>query len=140
MVENQKSNFTKRVIVHILLIVLITLLIVIYALFDPENSPYFPVCPFKKYTGFLCPGCGSQRAVHSLFQLNFIKAFQENALLVIALPYLIIGSIFDFIRNPDKKILKWRKLLFGKRAIYIILVIILAFWILRNMNFTGLLY
>jgi len=125
----------KQWIKPVILCCIFASLIIIYRFFDPQSSGVFPVCPFKKYTGLLCPGCGSQRAIHDLLNLNLLEAFKENSMVVLALPYLITGTIFDFLKNPNKRILKWRKMLFGKTAIYIILIIIIAFWIVRNINF-----
>jgi hypothetical protein len=66
---------------------------------------------------------------------EFFQAFKENALLVISIPYLLTGFSFDLIKNPGERILKWRKTLFGKKAIYLILSVIIAFWILRNIPY-----
>ena len=34
--------------------------------FDPAATWWFPSCPFRGLTGWLCPLCGSLRAVHAL--------------------------------------------------------------------------
>ena len=34
--------------------------------FDPATNWWFPSCPFKELTGWLCPFCGSLRAIHAL--------------------------------------------------------------------------
>ncbi len=83
-------------------------------------------------TGFQCPGCGSQRAIHSLLNLDFHTAFQHNALLLISIPYIILGSVFELIKAPTQRSLKIRKILFGQKAIWLIFTIIILFWILRN--------
>lgn len=79
--------------------------------------------PFKLLTGYDCPGCGSQRALHALLHGD-INAFAYNPLFIIAIPYVITGLIF----NQDKvktKYPKLRKALFGQKAIYIILLLLL---------------
>lgn len=111
--------------------------IVVYKILDPTLSDVFPKCPFLEITGYKCPGCGSQRAIHYLLNLNVVAALRANALLVVAIPYLLAGFTIDLIPNPSQWLLKWRRLLFGKIAIYIILVIIFTFWILRNLLTPG---
>ena len=110
-------------------------LIIIYKVFNPLESKYFPKCPFLELTGYRCPGCGSQRAIHHLLNFDILGAAKENVLLVISIPYLIVGFTFDSLKNPGKTVLKWRKRLFGLKAIRIILVLIISFWILRNMPY-----
>jgi hypothetical protein len=34
--------------------------------FDPAVTWWFPSCPFRALTGWLCPLCGSLRALHAL--------------------------------------------------------------------------
>lgn len=109
-------------------------LIIVYKVYNPIENIYFPKCAFKEFTGYKCPGCGSQRAIHYLLNFDIGNAINENILLVLSIPYLLLGFFFDLIKNPNDKILKWRKILFGTVAIYIILLIIVSFWILRNIT------
>jgi hypothetical protein len=116
-------------------IILIVFIAFFYRIYNPVENNYFPKCPFKEMTGYKCPGCGSQRAIHYLLNFNILKAFNENAILVISIPYLIIGFTFEMSKKVTDKHLKWRKILFGRKAIYLILNIIIAFWILRNLKY-----
>ena len=100
--------------------------------FNPSTEKFFLPCPFKLITGYDCPGCGSQRAVHALLHGDVAQAFHFNPLFVIAIPYVIIGLIFN-IQTVKEKYPKARKLLFGKKTIYLILTIILIFWVGRNL-------
>lgn len=103
----------------------------IYFLFSPEESAYFPQCLFHKLTGFDCPGCGSQRAIHLLLHLQLKEAFFSNPLLILAIPYIIFGIYFEYLGG--KEIFPGlRTILFGRVAIITILIIIILFWIIRN--------
>jgi len=117
------------------MVILIGLLVFfrIYSYFDPYKFDFFPKCPFLQITGYKCPGCGSQRALHYLFNFEIKKAFFENMLLVVSIPYLILGAYLDTIKFKNEKQLKIRKALFGLKAIIVVSVIILLFWILRNL-------
>ena len=85
--------------------------------------------------GFDCPGCGSQRAIHHLLHFRLKDAFTSNPLLILAIPYLIIGIYFEYFGGKEKYPTA-RKTLFGKRAIIIVLILIVLFWIGRNISFS----
>ena len=114
-------------------ILLFLLLAVVYANFDPELVDFFPACPFHSLTGVLCPGCGSQRALHHLLNLQVQSAYYYNPLLIISLPYIAAGAFVDHHPNPSQTLLKFRQFFFGRKAIFLVLFIIIAFWILRNL-------
>ncbi|NVO18578.1 MAG: DUF2752 domain-containing protein [Bacteroidetes bacterium] len=115
----------------LLILVLLVLILVYYSL-DPANYSLFPKCPFYWITGYKCPGCGSQRAIHHLLNLEFTEAFKSNPLMVIAIPYIIGGFLFDYTRLADLYP-RIRKILYGKTAIIIDAIIVFAWWILRNL-------
>src|ERR1700730_11233149 len=54
--------------------------------FNPSEYRFYPVCLFHSYTGLLCPGCGSLRALHQLVHGHVIAALRFNILLISALP------------------------------------------------------
>jgi hypothetical protein len=104
-------------------------LIWIYKVHNPANGN-FPKCPFRTITGYKCPGCGSQRAVHEIFNFRFSNAFELNPLLLISIPYILLGYFFEFTGNQFNV---WRKRLYGPMAIKFVLVIVILFWIGRNL-------
>ncbi len=114
--------------------VLLLVLSVLYFVFDPAEHVVFPKCPFKMLTGWDCPGCGSQRAIHALLHGDVLSAFRLNALMVLAVPYLALGFAWGMVREPGEKMLKWRKRLFGERAIYVILLLIIGYTVWRNIH------
>ena len=118
-----------------IVIIFVTILAILYRTYNPSGNIYFPKCPFRELTGLKCPGCGSQRAIHYLLNFDILNATKENAILVLSLPYILTGLVFDLLKQPNGKILKWRKRLFGQKAIFVILTIIIAFWILRNITY-----
>lgn len=124
------KNF-KLIIGSILLLSLIAALFVFYIL-DPEKYAVFPKCPFLLMTGLECPGCGTQRSIHQLLHLNIGAALRYNTFMVLALPYIFLGIYFDFFngkaRNP-----RLQNFFYGRWSAIVVLVIILAFWILRNL-------
>lgn len=128
----QLSPQSKKIIKWCVVFGVLLLLIIVYRYFNPLDSVLFPKCPVKLVTGLDCPGCGSQRAIHSLLNFNIKEAFKANALLVLFIPYLMTGFVFDMVNSSSERFLTWRKILFGKKAIYIILIVIVLFTIIRN--------
>lgn len=106
--------------------------VVLFYRFDPETQPLFPKCPFFLVTGYQCPGCGSQRAIHSLLHVNIGAALRYNAFMVLVLPYLLLGMYLQYFggkkRNP-----RLEKFFYGRWSSVILLVVIIAYWILRNL-------
>lgn len=115
------------------LLVLGFLLVLIYWLVDPATSSYFPACPFHSLTGLQCPGCGSQRAVHHLLNVDFRAAVEQNMLLVFSIPYVIFGMVLDRIPNPSERLHHWKRTFYGRKAIFLVLILICLFWIFRNL-------
>lgn len=108
------------------------LALVVYFLFDPSASGIFPKCPFLLLTGLKCPGCGSQRALHALLHLQIGRAFRENPMLVLSVPYLFTALLFFLKKEKNEKWQAADDLLFRGKAVWVILVLVLAFWLLRN--------
>lgn len=101
--------------------------------FNPSDGSLYPPCPFHELTGLYCPGCGSLRAVHQLLHGNLPAAFGLNPLMVLSLPFL--GYWFISSRVPA--VTKRLPVGFIVPAfwIWLILLVIILFWILRNLPF-----
>jgi hypothetical protein len=127
-----KKTFSKKIPKWIIIGTGFVAFFIIYKYFNPYNHNFFPECIFHKLTGYKCPGCGSQRAIHYLFNLDIENAFRENALLVISIPYIIVLFYFKMVSEKSDRQLKINKILLGNKALIVIIVSVLAFWILRN--------
>ncbi|MEZ3589757.1 MAG: DUF2752 domain-containing protein [Muribaculaceae bacterium] len=77
-------------------------LVAVYFTLDPSTMR-FPRCPFLVLTGWRCPGCGSQRAVHALLHGDVAAAWRFNAALVAALPLIALLLFAEMTRRrfPD---------------------------------------
>lgn len=113
----------------------------VYTVFDPALSEWFPKCPFHMLTGLDCPGCGSQRAIHSILTGHIAEAFRYNALLVIAIPYIMLLIFLKgaaYFCPTDRKRLpailgRIEDTLYHGRAVHAVIAIILIFWAGRNL-------
>ena len=59
--------------------------------FKPNAFPY-PTCAFHDLTGLYCPGCGSTRAIYQLLHGHLLTALHDNAMTVLALPFLAYAA------------------------------------------------
>lgn len=57
-----------------------------YLAFDPATEGLFPRCLILQTTGYRCPGCGGQRALHALLSGQWTEALHHNAFLLVILP------------------------------------------------------
>ena len=71
---------------------------VVYTLFDPSSTWWMPKCPVKFLTDYDCPGCGSQRAIHSLLHGHIREAFEHNAFLILMIPFIIFMAFTEINR------------------------------------------
>src|SRR5260221_13593579 len=65
------------------------------AAFDPATTWWFPSCPFHALTGWLCPLCGSLRALHALLLGAPVAAFSLNPLTTAGVVAGLVACVHD---------------------------------------------
>lgn len=123
---------SNRTIHALLLIVGLLGLLSIYYFFNPTEHSFLP-CPFKFATGYHCPGCGSQRAIHHLTHGNIAGAFSYNPLMVLSLPLIFYGlgtKLYNYIYRQSHRV----TLFYSKVFIYGYFGIAIVYWIVRNFS------
>ena len=98
---------------------------------NPGNVAY-PPCLFKKFTGWQCPGCGSARACYHLLHGDLFSALDYNLLLTLFMPFLTLEVLSRIFSTGARLPVRFRLVQNHVRARYI-LVIVLIFWIARNL-------
>ncbi|WP_373693847.1 MULTISPECIES: DUF2752 domain-containing protein [Aequorivita] len=104
---------------------------IVYYTYDPSENGFFIPCPFHYLTGFHCPGCGSQRAIHLLFRGDIFGAFRFNPLMVLTIPILVYGlgiTIVNWIFGTSYRFL----LFYSKVFIFGYFALAVIYWVLRN--------
>lgn len=124
----------RKGVIRILCFLVPVLLIIYYYNYFGSSGNDGLVCVFNKQTGWLCPGCGGQRAIHALLHGDFIEAFQLNPLIYILLPLLS----FLYLALVEVYVLK-NKTFLMKYAIpnwfaYSLIGILIIFFIVRNID------
>ncbi|MDT0555460.1 DUF2752 domain-containing protein [Patiriisocius hiemis] len=125
---------SKRLLVVLVIIFSIVGLLTIYYFNNPSEHSFFIPCPFKFATGYHCPGCGSQRAIHQLLHLDIAAAFRLNPLMVLSLPLIFWGlgiMIWNYIYQTEYRV--W--LFYNKYFIYGYFGLAVVYWVVRNLPY-----
>lgn len=100
--------------------------------FPPTEYGFYPRCLFHAVTGLHCPGCGATRCLHALLHADLAQALAYNALFVLMLPLLLVGAGAMAYSAWTGRPLFRRTLPAG--AIWAFLVVMIAYWVLRNID------
>lgn len=112
---------------------ILTLLTIIAssAVFLPAGMIPWPECQIHKYSGMYCPGCGGTRAARSLTGGDVMLAMRQN---ILVFPVLI-GSAWATLAFAVRRLTGrnwWSPASIGWRTMWILLVLVLIFTVLRN--------
>ena len=113
---------------YILVAIILLVLGIIYFIYDPSASNFFPKCPAFMITGYPCAGCGSQRAIHALLHLDISAAARYNFLVLVFVPVIGLLVFSSAFRNRFPKLYH---ITHHKVTAYALLSIILLWWVLR---------
>lgn len=122
----------KRAVSLVVPVVIVSGVILFYFLFDARKTAWLPQCPFHLFTGLLCPGCGSQRALSSILHGEFLQAMRFNILLIASLPFLLYSATVMVINKTTGHTII-QKIFYSTFFVRVVLIVILVFWILRNL-------
>jgi hypothetical protein len=104
-------------------------LTVLYS-YPPAEYRFYPGCLFHSVTGLHCPGCGATRSSYALLHGDIPQALAHNPLFVLALPLLaLVGLrllVATWTGRTTRRVPTW--------CLYAILGIVVAFWVLRNLD------
>ncbi len=102
----------------------------LYFLYSPSGSVWFPKCPAKLLTGYDCPGCGFQRAIHAALHGHFAEALRYNFFLAVGIPYLLAAMVGSW--GNGRAAIWLRRHLLSPLMLWIYIGLFFAWWIIRN--------
>jgi len=108
----------------------VVFVLLLYFFFDARDGT-FPACPFYLLTNLYCPGCGSQRALSALVHGDMTDSLNYNPLLILFLPLFVVAAYY-YIRNLFTADKKTAYLVYSNKFVFGILILIICFWVLRN--------
>jgi hypothetical protein len=106
--------------------------VVILCLLPPTKTSFYPRCMLHSLTGLNCPGCGATRCLYALLHGDLRQAAAYNVLFLVVLPpFLALAARVWWAAlrgrpSPSLPVPPW--------AIRILLVVLIAFGVLRNIN------
>lgn len=95
---------------------------------DPTDGPAAQ-CMLRRLTGYDCPGCGTQRALHALLHGHPAEAWRYNPA---ALPAIALAALYAAVEMLPGRMPRLERLLMRPAFIYTLAAAIVAWWILRN--------
>jgi hypothetical protein len=98
--------------------------------FNPAEHSFFPRCLFFTMSGWECPGCGGQRALHHLLHGQLGLALKHNALLLLLLP-LGVWQVTRWIWE-QRTGQRLPSLFQNHRWAWLLVVVVIGFAVLRN--------
>lgn len=109
------------------------LVVLLYYNFYGVNGEQWSIkCQFHDITGWLCPGCGGQRAFYYVLHGHLLYALRCNVLIVILMPFLLL-CYYILVQRYVVGDTKYQRFLNLKPwYAYFILILLLLFFILRN--------
>ncbi len=128
MVTKKKKRF---IMAFIILLAFFSLIILFF--FDPLKVSFYPHCPFFMLTGYKCPGCGSLRALHALLHGKVLLAWRFNPALIIGLLLLVFIVTVHYLRDRKPWLTRIDCFLYDHRFIYFLFIMIVMWWLLRNL-------
>lgn len=120
----------KKALLYVVLTAVCLFFVFIYRNFDPSENNWFPECLLRKATGFLCPACGTQRAVHCLLNGDISSALEYNAFIVIMIPVLFLLAVSGLFKD---RLPRLDRFLCSKGFIMSVAAAVLVWWIIRNL-------
>ena len=103
--------------------------IIYYYRHDPAEGGV-PKCMFRTITGWDCPGCGSQRALHALLHGHIAEAWSFNPFVFIAVP---VGMYYAVVEAGRAR---WPRLHAASVNSWVILCLgaaVVLYTVLRNL-------
>jgi uncharacterized protein DUF2752 len=110
----------------------LALLAVVYK-FPPAEYGFYPRCMFYAATHWLCPGCGSTRALHALLHFDLRSALHYNALFSVLAPIAFLWMAFSCYRVMRYD--QFPRLVIPRALMACLVVSVLLFTVARNTLF-----
>lgn len=110
--------------------ILVAVIVYMYYQYDPSYSSLAPKCIVRQLTGYDCPSCGIQRAIHSLLHLDVERAFWLNPFVFVVAPYIVLLILTTLCKG--KVFCRMRRYVQHRVVIYSYIALYFIWWVVRN--------
>ena len=111
------------------LVLVLAVLAMLY-LGAPGSESWWLKCPMYQLTGWQCPLCGLQRAVHAFLHGNFLEAWRYNPALWLLLPYVAVWVLGSFSeRVARSRVYAW---VISSRVVLAVILLLCIWGVARN--------
>ena len=126
--SGQSKNRCQGVVIG--LSVIAVALVVLY-MGNPVSESWPLKCLLYLFTGWQCPLCGSQRAIHEMLHGNVVEAWNYNPALWLVLPYFGIWAAGAAMPSLEEhKFVRWAR---KDGALAMVAVALLLWGVMRNL-------
>ena len=121
----------KQRTIKVIKINLLLLLIFFGYYFLNKYTGFYIPCIFHSITGLKCPGCGITRLLFYLIKFDYVKAFLENPLVFIYIPFIIAYYVYaTYLYIYDRKDKIFNKI--PNYYLIILLSVTIIYGVVRN--------
>ncbi len=125
------DNRKKRRIYLFVIVAAVSIVAIYSYCVDTLQSVLAPKCFFLMLTGWKCPGCGTQRALHELVHLNIGGVWHTNPILFLAIPYMLLLVYLTYF-GGERRFPRLNEAVYSSCGVMTVFYIIVAYWVLRN--------
>lgn len=126
----------KKFLIYIIVPVILLLAGIFYYFADPAKSIIMPKCIMKQLTGWQCPSCGGQRALHAFLHGHLLEAISYNLFLILSIPLLLVTAyaVMMIKRNhPSAITIKLYNFVTNRFTLLTYVFLFFLWWVLRNL-------
>ena len=110
--------------------ILVAVIVYMYYQYDPSYSSLAPKCIVRQLTGYDCPSCGIQRAIHSLLHLDVERAFWLNPFISVVAPYIVLLILTTLCKG--EVFCRMRQYVQRRVVVYSYIALYFIWWVVRN--------
>lgn len=110
--------------------ILVAVIVYMYYQYDPSYSSLAPKCIVRQLTGYDCPSCGVQRAIHSLLHLDVERAFWLNPFIFVVAPYIVLLILTTLCKG--EVFCRMRRYVQRRVVVYSYIALYFIWWVVRN--------
>ena len=106
----------------------VMLVLAVYYAVTPDSG-FYPRCLFLQLTGWECPGCGSQRAIHALMHGDWAGAWSYNRALPFLVALMVVAGAVSVIPGRFPRL---HRMVSSRAGLLAVLALIVAWTVARN--------